>query len=547
MFQSILDKIQIDMPQNPVLSGWSAFSQFDEDGIIKECLKRISNNTQMSKCCLEIGCGNGLENNTHLLALEYYKTYWVDGSSDHIANIEETLGGTNFPNLKVKQHFLDLENIDALLEDVHLFARGQNLDFASMDVDGNDLAFTYRLVKKLSPKLLCVEYNAKFPPPISICTAYDPSHEWDGDDYFGASLQAFVDILPGYTLVSCNLIGTNAFFVRNDLTFGFMAYDIARLYMPPRYSGIDPSNQHRRSLNWLKQLCETRTTGCDTPPRIVPTLAKGPQGAPFMMFVHGGYDEYISRGLIQYSTWEPFESRVFTALCEPSSFVLDIGGNIGWYSMIAANTMDKSGRIFVFEPAYENFQVLVENLKLISNGPETRAFNVAVSHQDGERELFYADTNLGDHRAFDGGEQRHSSRVLTRSLDSILKEFEVKPDLVKCDTQGSEYQILEGATELFADGWRPIILIEYWPYGLAEVGDDAEALFQKLNDLGYDAYIVSEEKQTLIAVSIENIRHGLASEVTVESRDFWNLLFMPHARHVDLESRDLPIVAYPEP
>lgn len=104
----------------------------------------------------------------------------------------------------------------------------------------------------LRPKLLCVEYNAKFPPPTSLVMAYSEKHEWAPEDYFGASLQGWVDHLPGYTLVACNLSGANAFFVRNDLAHAFTIYAPALLYQPARYWLVAPSG-HAASLKWLKQ------------------------------------------------------------------------------------------------------------------------------------------------------------------------------------------------------------------------------------------------------------------------------------------------------
>ena len=60
--------------------------------------------------------------------------------------------------------------------------------------------------------MICLEYNSVFPPPVSIAVKYAPAHRWALDMYMGASLQAFVDALPTYRLVSCNVTGTNATF-----------------------------------------------------------------------------------------------------------------------------------------------------------------------------------------------------------------------------------------------------------------------------------------------------------------------------------------------
>jgi hypothetical protein len=83
-----------------------------------------------------------------------------------------------------------------------------------------------------------VEYNAKIPPGESKTIAYQPEFLWDGTDYFGASLGAWVKLArtKGYALVACDSHGINAFFVRNDLfARHFEPTAIEKLYRPARY------------------------------------------------------------------------------------------------------------------------------------------------------------------------------------------------------------------------------------------------------------------------------------------------------------------------
>jgi hypothetical protein len=139
---------------------------------------------------------------------------------------------------------VDVDNVSDLRRDV---------DFLSLDIDGNDLHVLGRLVP--GPRVICVEYNAGFPPPISITTKYDPTHRWRHDAYHGASLQAFVDALGEYQLVACSLSGVNAFFVRKDLAGPFTIYPIDLLYRPLRYylfhTGAERPNSYRFLANVL--------------------------------------------------------------------------------------------------------------------------------------------------------------------------------------------------------------------------------------------------------------------------------------------------------
>ena len=93
-------------------------------------------------------------------------------------------------------------------------------------------------IRSVRPRVLVIEYNGKFPPPMDLVPPYDPGHAWDGSDYNGASLQAIANLATrrGYRLVGTNITGVNAFFVRDDLAAGhFAECDAAVLYNPARY------------------------------------------------------------------------------------------------------------------------------------------------------------------------------------------------------------------------------------------------------------------------------------------------------------------------
>ena len=99
-------------PENLMLRGWKAFSQADEDGIIDAIFRTVGGN----KTFIEIGCGNGLENNSHLLVLNGWKGVWVYGSEPNVAHIDAALGGLRFPQLLVERQFVDLVSIGPALK-----------------------------------------------------------------------------------------------------------------------------------------------------------------------------------------------------------------------------------------------------------------------------------------------------------------------------------------------------------------------------------------------------------------------------------------------
>lgn len=84
---------------------------------------------------------------------------------------------------------------------------------------------------------------------------YDANHSWSGDDYFGASLQAYINLLnKNFTLLCCNLNGVNAFFIRNDLKSVFDIYPPTELYTQPRYFFSSYYKGHKSSSKFVSEM-----------------------------------------------------------------------------------------------------------------------------------------------------------------------------------------------------------------------------------------------------------------------------------------------------
>jgi len=133
------------------------------------------------------------------------------------------------------EEFITRKNINFIAREVDL---PSDLDLLSIDVDGNDY-WLFADFYEVQPRVVVIEYNAKWPPPMQHVMTYDATRTWNGSDGFGCSLQSLCDIASakGYSLVGCDIIGMNAFFVRNDLCADhfFTPATAATLYQPPRY------------------------------------------------------------------------------------------------------------------------------------------------------------------------------------------------------------------------------------------------------------------------------------------------------------------------
>lgn len=216
--------------------GYKVFSQNDEDGIIQEIFNRIGTT---NKVFIEFGIQDGLESNTHYLLFKEWKGLWIEGDTSYYKEIQNKFRPVIENNqLKVINAFITKENINQLFLEAGV--EGE-IDLLSIDIDGNDY-HVFEAISVVNPRVIIIEYNAKFPPNCEWVMPYNRFHLWDGTDKHGASLKA-LEILgdkKGYQLVGTNINGVNAFFVRKDLAKNLFPSPATaqNLYNPCRLSII---------------------------------------------------------------------------------------------------------------------------------------------------------------------------------------------------------------------------------------------------------------------------------------------------------------------
>jgi hypothetical protein len=232
--RTLLDSPRHADERRLVKSGYRVYSQADEDGILHEIFRRIG---EGGRTFLELGVGNGLENNTLFLLVQDWSGIWIEGSDRKAAAAKKNLAAMVADGrLKIEQHFITAPTIDKKIAGL---TAGRDVDLLSIDLDGNDY-YVLDAIRSISPRVIVAEYNSKFPADIPWIIEYNEDHRWDSTDYFGASLKSLETLLAarGYALVGCNILGTNAFFLRTDLaneTRFCAPFTAENHYEPSRY------------------------------------------------------------------------------------------------------------------------------------------------------------------------------------------------------------------------------------------------------------------------------------------------------------------------
>ena len=220
------------------------FSQYGQDGMLSEIFRRIG---EGSRRFVEIGTAPE-ENNTNLLLLKGWKGLWVDAglaADDKLpASVQILLQSGK---LKLCREFVNRENCRSLLQKDGF---AEELDLLSIDIDYNT-HHVFTALLPLKPRVFSVEYNGMLPADLDWAAPYDAKAVWDGSTHFGATLGTISAAAEagGYSLVGCELSGTDAFFVRHDLLqHHFLRPGDAVFHWEPLRMHLGQMQRHRVAL-----------------------------------------------------------------------------------------------------------------------------------------------------------------------------------------------------------------------------------------------------------------------------------------------------------
>lgn len=177
----------------------------------------------------------------------------------------------------------------------------------------------------------------------------------------------------------------------------------------------------------------------------------------------------------------------------PGMVALDIGANIGFYTLLLAQRIGPGGRVIAFEPEPENYGLLVRNISM--NGySNVECVQKAVSNKTGQARLFYCEEHRGDHRIFDSQDGRPSFFVESIRLDDWLPS-PANADFVKLDIQGAEMLALEGMQSLLERCPWIGVLCEFSPNLLKIGGSGPEEFLHFWKSRGFRGYLVEDKKE----------------------------------------------------
>jgi FkbM family methyltransferase len=190
-------------------------------------------------------------------------------------------------------------------------------------------------------------------------------------------------------------------------------------------------------------------------------------------------------------TYEPTEMRVLTALLEGADTFLDVGANIGWYSLHAA-AMYPGLRVVAVEPVPHTHAELRRNVEL--NDAAVELVEAGLSDAPGEIQIYVTTTLTGAASAAPSRDYPGQEPVTCAmtTLDALADELDLRLDVVKADVEGGELKVLQGGMATIERD-RPAIMLEMLRIHAAPFGYHPNDIIDLLGGLGYDCYASSDD------------------------------------------------------
>ncbi len=267
--KSMLDRLENQQATNAVLLGalniqriksmgrvesleaaeFKVFSQCGEDGIIQYLISRIP---IPNKIFVEFGVENYTESNTrYLLINDNYSGLVIDGDKRYVEYIKNDPIYWRY-ELNAVCEFITKENINTIIEDNKICG---DIGIMSIDLDGNDY-WIWQSIEVVSPRIVVCEYNSILGADYALTVPYNKNfnrtHAHFSNLYFGASLKALCQLAEekGYDFVGSNSSGSNAFFVRKDVSQGFRKFSVKEGYV---ISKIREARNEKGNLTYISK------------------------------------------------------------------------------------------------------------------------------------------------------------------------------------------------------------------------------------------------------------------------------------------------------
>ena len=224
--------------------------------------------------------------------------------------------------------------------------------------------------------------------------------------------------------------------------------------------------------------------------------------------ISGNSRDLIQRHIYYFGAWETNLTRFVNTAIQNGDVFVDVGANIGYFTLQASKLVGKSGKVISFEASPRIFAKLRDNLSR-NRVTNVTAHNLAVSDTDGLVKIYLASSsNIGETTIIATDSADFECEVAARPLSALLSPSELaRVRVIKIDVEGAESQVVAGLLPMLRGARLDLeIAIEISPKRLRVLNKKADDIVASLSDHGFFPYRIENSYLELSYLSTEHPR-----------------------------------------
>jgi len=177
--------------------------------------------------------------------------------------------------------------------------------------------------------------------------------------------------------------------------------------------------------------------------------------------------------------WEGLTTEMFKKVVKEGDTVVDLGANLGYYTLLAARLVGKKGKVYAFEPEPTNYALLLKNIEL--NGYNNIVpMQEVVSNISGTVNFFLDEKDTGAHTMYRPEPKAKSIEVPSVTLDEFFRDQEPRINVIKMDIEGAEIAAVQGMERIIGENENLKMFVEFYPAAIRRAGHSPQEFARKL-------------------------------------------------------------------
>ncbi|QZA59160.1 FkbM family methyltransferase [Candidatus Rhabdochlamydia porcellionis] len=226
--------------------------------------------------------------------------------------------------------------------------------------------------------------------------------------------------------------------------------------------------------------------------------------------------------ILNFDCYEKEDEEVLFSLLKKNAVILDIGANIGWYSLLFSKRLPQS-KIYAFEPIQDTYKNLVTNINL-NKSDNIFSFNIGLSEKKGSLTYYYFPEGsvLASEKNLINCSKAKPITCQVDTLDTFASAQKLnRLDFIKCDVEGAEFSVIKGGLGLIKK-FLPILFVELFERWTLQFNYHPNHVIYFLKTLGYKCFLANEDRLEICPVYKETEEERL------------NFFFLHSLKHRDL-------------